>query len=226
MVRRVLVVGAHPDDPELFAGGTVARWARAGAEVRFLLLTDGRLGTQDPDADPAVVAAQRLQEANAAAKAIGAQAPVMAGFPDGELAPHTLEATELVARAVREFRPDVVIGHDPWRAYEPHPDHRAAGLALCDGIVAAREWHALPGLRAEGLDPHRPDRIWLMGTSTPTRFVDITETFGVKLAALAEHAGQFAAVKDWRSKVEDWNARIGAEAGCGYAEAFHDFTVS
>ncbi|MFA5890223.1 MAG: PIG-L deacetylase family protein [Actinomycetota bacterium] len=225
-VRRALIVGAHPDDPELFAGGTAARWARAGAAVRFLLLTDGRMGTQDPDADLGDVARSRIDEAVAAAAVIGAEAPVFAGFPDGELVAHRAAATEVVARAIREFRPDVVVGHDPWRPYEPHPDHRAAGFATCDGVVAAREWHALPALRAAGLDPHRPREVWLMGTGAPDRFVDITATFESKVAALAAHAGQFASVKGWRRRVEDWNARIGAEVGCGFAEAFHDFAVS
>lgn len=221
--ERALVVGAHPDDCELFAGGTVAGWIRNGTEVHFLILTDGRLGSHDPAVDPDHVADVRAREARRAGEFLGATGVGFGGFPDGALSSHLGNATVDVALAIRALRPDVVLGHDPWRPYEPHPDHRAAGTATCDGAIAARESHALPPSRAGGLGAHRPRTVLLMGTGAPNRFVDVTDDMEAKLNALAFHASQFAHVDAWRSRVETWNARIGAARGYRFAEAFHSF---
>lgn len=212
---RALVVGAHPDDAELFAGGTVAAWCAAGAHVEFCVLTDGRLGSQDPSVDPDAVAAARARECDAAAAVLGVAAVRAGGFPDGGLRAHRDAATAFVARAIREVRPDIVIGHDPWRLYEMHPDHRAAGWATCDGLIAAREHHALP---APAPPAHRAD-LWLMGTSNPDLFIPVE--MEIKLRALAAHASQFTHVEGWRTRVEAWNSAIGGERGYVAAEAFH-----
>lgn len=213
---RALVIGAHPDDAELFAGGTVAAWCAAGAHVEFLVLTDGRLGSPDPSVDPDAVAAVRAAECDAAARTLGVAAVRSGGFPDGGLRAQADAAADLVARTIREVRPEIVIGHDPWRAYEMHPDHRAAGTATCDGFIAAREHHALPSPAPAA---HRPAELWLMGTSQPDLFqpVDLVR----KLAALAAHASQFAHVAGWSDRVASWNRAIGAERGFEAAEAFH-----
>lgn len=218
---RALVVGAHPDDAELYAGGTIARWIAEGCYVAFLVLTDGRLGSHDPAIDPAEVAAVRNAEAREAAAFLGVSEISFGGYADGGLRRELDAATELVAATIREVRPDVVVGHDPWRLYELHPDHRAAGTATCDGLIAAREHHAMPALRQRGLSPHRPRELWLMGTTQPDRFVDVEATMAKKLDALALHRSQFAHLDDWADGVSAWNAEIGAERGYRSAEAFH-----
>lgn len=213
---RVLVVGAHPDDAELFAGGTVAMWTAAGAHVEFLVLTDGRLGSPDADIDPDQVAATRAAECHVAAEILDVAQVRFGGSPDGGLRAHRDHATDVVARTIREVRPDIVLGHDPWRAFEMHPDHRAAGRATCDGFIAAREHHAL---RPPALPAHRPEELWLMGTSDP----DVFSPVGLdrKLEALGAHASQFAHVSGWQDRVTAWNRSIGAERGYDAAEAFH-----
>lgn len=218
---RVLTVGAHPDDAELYAGGTLAAWIAEGAYVALLVLTDGRLGSHDPAVDPVKVAATRNAEAREAADHMGIGEIVFGGYPDGGLRQNLEAATELVAATIREVRPDIVIGHDPWRMYELHPDHRAAGTATCDGLIAAREHHAIPSLRQRGLSPHRPEELWLMGSTQPDRFVDIEASMGKKLEALALHRSQFSHLDDWTQKVRTWNSDIGAERGLRAAEAFH-----
>lgn len=218
---RALVIGAHPDDAELYAGGTVATWISQGASVAFLLLTDGRLGSHDPAIDPAEVAMMRLAEARDAAALLGLDEIWFGGSPDGGLRRNIDEATELVAATIREFRPDIVVGHDPWRLYELHPDHRAAGTATCDGLVGAREWNAFPSLRARGLSPHRPRELWLMGTTQPDLFIDVETSMDKKLESLAAHRSQFAHLEDWRERVTSWNAEVGLERGYRLAEAFH-----
>jgi LmbE family N-acetylglucosaminyl deacetylase len=122
---------------------------------------------------------------------------------------------------VRTVRPDVVVGHDPWRRWLLHPDHRAAGLLTVDGVVAARDPLYLPDLAAEGLSPHRPHSILLFGTDAPDEVVDITATIDVKLAALRAHASQMGDLADLDRRIRTWNAAIGGQFGLPYAEAFH-----
>ena len=125
---RALAVGAHPDDIELFAGATLATWAAAGCEVHHLICTDGSKGTWDPAADTAVLVATRQEEQREAARILGATGEVVfLDNVDGELDANRANAHE-VAAWIRRIRPDVVLGHDPWRRWRLHPDHRAAGF--------------------------------------------------------------------------------------------------
>ncbi len=186
---RVLAIGAHPDDIEFGCGATLARWARAGAHVELLVLTDGSKGTWDPDADIAGLVATRHDEQRAAARNLGAAAVHSLGAVDGELG---VDGTrqEQVCRMLRQVRADVVLGHDPWKQYRLHPDHRHAGQLVIDGIVAARDPFFFPGAGA----PHRPSRLLLFEAQVvdhvePVEAMDIT----AKIDALLCHKSQ------WRS---------------------------
>jgi LmbE family N-acetylglucosaminyl deacetylase len=216
-VRRALAFGAHPDDVELQAGGTLAAWAGRGVHVELACFTAGEKGSPDPGADPTELGRARRAEADAAARALGAATPVhFLGAVDGELEV-TMALRLAVARLVRVARPDVVLGHDPWRRWLLHPDHRAAGLLTVDGVVAARD----PLYKAPGLAAHRPHTVLLFGTDAPDELVDVTATIDAKLAAVAAHASQVGDRADTERRVRTWNAAIGAEAGLTYAEAFH-----
>jgi LmbE family N-acetylglucosaminyl deacetylase len=220
-IRRALAVGAHPDDVELQAGGTLAAWAAHGVHVELACFTAGEKGSADPAADPDRLAGVRRDEAAAAARALGAAVPVhFLGAVDGELEV-TMALRLAVARLVRTVRPDVVLGHDPWRRDLLHPDHRAAGLLTVDGVVAARDPLYAPELKAEGLAPHRPHTVLLFGTDAPDELVDVTATFDAKLASLRAHASQIGDHADLERRVRTWNAAIGVGAGVSYAEAFH-----
>jgi LmbE family N-acetylglucosaminyl deacetylase len=220
-IRRALALGAHPDDVELQAGGTLAAWTGQGVHVALACFTAGEKGSADPAADPAALAGVRRAEATAAARALGTAAPVhFLGAVDGELEV-TMALRLAVARLVRTVRPDVVLGHDPWRRYLLHPDHRAAGLLTVDGVVAARDPLYAPALKAEGLAPHRPHTMLLFGTDAPDELVDVTATIDAKLASLRAHASQIGDHADLERRVRTWNAAIGAGAGLQYAEAFH-----
>jgi LmbE family N-acetylglucosaminyl deacetylase len=220
-IRRALALGAHPDDVELQAGGTLAAWAARGVHVELACFTAGEKGSADPGADPAELAAVRRAEATAAAAVVGAAAPVhFLGAVDGELEV-TMALRLAVARLVRTVRPDVVLGHDPWRRWLLHPDHRAAGLVTVDGVVAARDPLYAPQLAAEGLAAHRPHTVLLFGTDAPDELVEVTATIEAKLAAVAAHASQVSDHADLERRVRTWNAAIGADAGLAYAEAFH-----
>jgi LmbE family N-acetylglucosaminyl deacetylase len=219
-VRRALALGAHPDDVELQAGGTIAAWARAGVQVELACFTTGEKGTSDPGADPAEVASVRRREAEAAAALLGAAEVHFLGAVDGELEA-TMALRVAVARLVRAVRPDVVVGHDPWRRWLLHPDHRAAGLLTVDGVVAARDPLSVPELRAEGLPAHRPHSILLFGTDAPDEIVDIGATIDAKLAALRAHSSQVGDAADLDRRIRTWNAAIGSQFGLPSAEAFH-----
>ena len=219
-IRRALAFGAHPDDVELQAGGTLAAWAGQGVHVELACFTAGEKGSPAPAADPVALAAVRRAEAQAAAAALGAAGVHFLGAVDGELEV-TMALRLAVARLVRTVRPDVVLGHDPWRRWLLHPDHRAAGLLTVDGVVAARDPLYAPQLAAEGLAAHRPHTVLLFGTDTPDELVEVTATIDAKLASLRAHASQIADHADLERRVRTWNAAIGAEVGLHYAEAFH-----
>lgn len=187
--RRALAIGAHPDDVEFGAGATLAGWADAGTEIHLLVLTDGSKGTWNPDEDVPALVARRRNEARAAAATLAHATVHFGGFVDGELI-SDIATQRLVCWTIREVRPDVVLGHDPWKRYRLHPDHRHAGWSTVDGIVAARDPHFFPGL---GGVHHRPERLLLFEADEPNLWIDTGATIDRKVEALLCHRSQ------WRS---------------------------
>lgn len=230
--RVALAIGAHPDDVEFGAGATLAKWAAAGCVVHHLVCTDGSKGTWDANADTgALVARRQVEQREAARRLAGDRAGevVFLGYVDGEL-DSGLTARSRVARVIRELRPDVVLGHDPWKRYRLHPDHRHAGLLACDGVVAARDPHFFP---EHGIAHHRPERILLWEADVVHHVEDVTGWVDHKLAALEAHVSQFEstmkAVDDgqlegFRARIRDRLAGLGAPHGLGAAEAFASIT--
>ena len=164
--RRVLAIGAHPDDAEFGAGATLAKWAAGGAHVTILVLTDGSKGAWDPAASPAELVRIRAEEQRRAAEALGVAETVNLGCVDGELE-YTMELRAEICGRIRRVRPDVVLSHDPWRRYMLHPDHRAAGWAAVDGVVAARDHLFFPEQLEGGVTHHRPAALLLWAADRP-----------------------------------------------------------
>lgn len=188
--RVALAIGAHPDDVEFGCGATLAKWAADGCLVHHLVCTDGSKGTWDVDADVAALALRRQDEQREAARRLaGTNAGEcrFLGYVDGEL-DSTLEARSRVARVIRELRPDVVLGHDPWKRYRLHPDHRHAGILACDGIVAARDPHFFP---EHGVPHHRPEALMLFEADEADHVEDVSGFVDRKLDALRAHESQF-----------------------------------
>jgi LmbE family N-acetylglucosaminyl deacetylase len=223
-----LAIGAHPDDVEFGCGATLAKWAASGCVVHHLVLTDGSKGTWNPDADTAALVATRQDEQREAARRLAggcAGEVVFLGQVDGEL-DSSLALRGEVARVIRTLRPTVVLGHDPWKRYRLHPDHRHAGLLACDGIVAARDPHFF---REQRLDPHRPDTLLLWEADEPDHVEDVTDFVAAKLHALEAHASQFESTMKavdpdqlaaFRSRIEARLEGLGAAHGIGSAEVF------
>ena len=235
-----LAVGAHPDDIEFGAGATLAKWADAGCRVHYLVLTDGSKGSWDPEEDLDRLVADRQRECLEAAAVIAGMAPGegradnvhFLGQVDGELVNDHATRRE-VARVIRSVRPDVMLGHDPWRRYRLHPDHRAAGFLTLDALVAARDPHFFSELE---LDPHRPSGLLLWEADLPNHVERVKGFATKKVDALMCHQSQhettmgldpddghqsghggraaFAAQVDWQL------AQHGALAGLNAGEAF------
>jgi len=227
--ERALVIAAHPDDAEFGAGATLAKWAAGGTELRHVVCTDGSKGSWNPDEDLARLVAVRQEEQRAASRALGGRGDVVfLGWPDGEL-DSGLRQRAQVAAEIRRFRPDVVLGHDPWRRYRLHPDHRHAGLLAVEGIVAARDFHFFPEI---GLAPHRPSLLLLWEADEPDHIEDVSGFGEVKLAALLAHVSQLrstmhiddressAQERAFRERVLARLAQHGARAGVGQGEEF------
>ena len=191
----VLVVMAHPDDAEFGCGGTIARWAAAGKVINYVLCTSGDKGSSDPNLSPYKLAQIRRQEQINAAHALGARDVTFLSYEDGTLR-NTLELRRDIVREIRRFRPDAVICQDPTmrfggNRYLNHPDHRAAGDACLDAVYpSARDPHVFPELLVEDFQPHKVREVFMSTTQNADVWVDITDCFERKLAALREHASQ------------------------------------
>jgi LmbE family N-acetylglucosaminyl deacetylase len=190
--KRALAIGAHPDDVEFGCGGTVAKWADDGCDVFHLVLTDGSKGTWDPNVDEVELVSSRQREQREAARILrhGAGTDdqvVFLGWIDGELDSGLRQRGE-VAYWIRRFAPDVVLGHDPWRRYRIHPDHRHAGFLTTDGIVAARDPKFFP---EHGLASHRPSHLLLWEADEPDHVEHIEGMLDRKLHALLAHRSQY-----------------------------------
>ncbi len=185
----VLAIGAHPDDIELGCGGTLAKWASAGSTIDYLVMTDGSKGTWDPSLTPHDLAKIRYEEQMEAAHRLSAdsvQRIHRLKAIDGELA-YNRGHQRAVCKIIRSIRPDVIIGHDPWRRYRLHPDHRNAGFITIDAVVAARDHSFFPDTPS---GPHRPQALLLFEADQPNHVEGISEHLGTKASALLAHRSQ------------------------------------
>jgi LmbE family N-acetylglucosaminyl deacetylase len=228
---RALAIYAHPDDPEISAGGTLARWAEAGAEVWVLITTRGDKGTRDPNADLDALARLRVQETDASSAELGLAGHLHLDYGDGELVDDEHLRGQIV-RHVRELRPDVVLCPDPTAilfadSYVNHRDHRVTGMATLDAVApAAGNPHYFAEHLADGLAVHQVPIVFLSGTLEPNCWVDITETMERKIDALFRHESQLTETGEWfRDFLRQSAEEAGRAAGVGYAEGFRRLTL-
>jgi LmbE family N-acetylglucosaminyl deacetylase len=224
-----LAIGAHPDDIEFGCGATLAKWASSGTVLHHLILTDGSKGSWDPGRDIATLVTERQEEQRRAATVLGGGAVTFLGYTDGELH-NGVEAQRAVAQCIRTVCPDVILGHDPWRRYRLHPDHRHAGFIVTDAIVAARDPHFFADL---GLAPHRPEALLLWEADEPNHVEDVEGFLDTKIEALLAHRSQLestmgiadpsdtSAADAFAEGVRLQSAAHGALAARTHGEAFH-----
>jgi LmbE family N-acetylglucosaminyl deacetylase len=230
---RVLVVSAHPDDPDFGAGGAIARLADSGAEVTYVIVTDGRQGGEDPAQKDADLIAIRAREQKAAAKVLGVKRVEFLGYKDGHLSPD-LNLRRDIVRMIRKHRPDMVMTHIPGRVLDApmggsHPDHLAVGEATMAAVYPdSRNPRAFRSLLKEGLKPHFVKEVWIPFWTLGDYLVDITPTLDRKIEALHKHRSQVAKPGrewDFEKFMRKRHRDIGKKAGYRYAESFKRITV-
>lgn len=227
-IKRVLVVNAHPDDSDFGASGTIAQWIAKGIEVSYVLCTNGDQGGEASGHRKEDMPAIRQSEQRAAGAAIGVTDITFLNYVDGHLEP-TLALRKDIVRQIRRVKPDRIVCQSPERNWErigaSHPDHLAAGEATVQAVYPdARNPFAFTDLlEKEGLEPYRVKEIWMMGFSQPDHFVDITDTFHLKMAALHAHVSQTSHEPKLEELIREWgqrNAGLGGLPEGRLAEAF------
>ena len=220
--RTLLAVYAHPDDPEVACGGSLAQWVDRGAQAHVLIVNRGDKGSSSPDVDPDELAAERAAEVTEAAGVLGLASFALLGRPDGE-SENDLELRGRLVEVVRRLRPDTVVCPDPTAlffgaGYVNHRDHRVCGAAVLDAVAPAA---ASPLYFPDAGPAHQVEQVYLSGTLHPDAAVDIGAVLDRKTAALACHRSQLGEGREW---VNELVAQRAADAGRGqglrYAEVF------
>ena len=218
----VLAVVAHPDDADIFCGGTLAKHAARGESVVVANMTCGEFGaTAGSEADIADV---REAEARAAGEVLGVDEVRFLGYEDGRIA-YSIADRFAMTDLLREVRPDTVVTHY-WE--DPHPDHRATGRLVGDAQYMA----PLPLAETEH-DPHQPDNVYFFGKPRagfePEVFVDVTAQMATKAAAIEAHESQLQFLDDHEDdgafgglvdSIRAENHHLGRQVGCRFAEGF------
>jgi LmbE family N-acetylglucosaminyl deacetylase len=217
-----LAVYAHPDDPDVSCGGTLARWAASGTSVEVCICAAGDKGSLDPATDPIQLAALRRDEVKAAGAVLGVTAHHFLAYPDGDLNDDAELRGRLVA-LIRQVRPEVVVCPDPTAVffgqnYANHRDHRVVGWATLDAVApAAGNPHYFP----EAGPAHQTSVLYFSGALEPDVWVDITGVVERKAQAVACHASQVGEPGEWLRTVVRQRAEAGGRrAGVPYAEGF------
>jgi LmbE family N-acetylglucosaminyl deacetylase len=225
----IMVVVAHPDDPEFGAGGTVAKFVLDGWQAIYVICTNGDKGTSDLKMTSEKLAKIREHEQMNAAKVLGISEVVFLRYPDGEL----VDGPELrgkLVRLIRKYRPDIIVTHDPYRKYMGHHDHRITGIVCMDAVFPYSRDHLFyPEQKTEGLSPHKVREVYLTGSDDPNKFVDVSETFMLKMRAISCHVSQVGNhTDDWESWVKGRREQamsIGKDHGIPLAEVFHRIEI-
>jgi len=225
--QEILVILAHPDDPEFFCGATLAKWAREGHHITYQLLTCGDKGFNE--STPAgmttdALCAIRHEEQLAAANVIGVDAVHFLDTADGYLVPDLNLRREIV-RVIRKFKPDILVTCDPQTLFATyginHPDHRAAGQVVMDAVFpAAGSPVFFPELLLEGYDPHMPKEIWCSLTMQHNVKVDVTDTWQIKLDAILKHKSQVGDVDKFLERMKARRTEDSTEENPRYEEHF------
>jgi LmbE family N-acetylglucosaminyl deacetylase len=225
-IERVLVVVAHPDDVDFGGAGTVALWTRAGIEVSYCIVTDGQAGGFEPDRDRAGMPAVRRAEQTAAAALVGVQELHFLGYEDGYLEP-TRELVADIARVIRKVRPQRLVGQSPERNWSrlrtSHPDHLAAAEATVRAFFpAAGNPYAFPEIEEEAW---QPGELWMMEHPELNHYVDITDTYDTKIAAVMSHTSQHPDPEALPKMLHTWFQQNATNAGLPAGHYAEPFTV-
>ena len=218
-VSRVLVVAAHPDDPEYGCAATMTKWADEGKEITYLLLTSGDKGSKDPSVRPGEMATLREREQIDAARELGIREVLFQRHPDG-LLENTIALRREITGIIRRCRPHVVVTIDPWRAYQTHPDHRAVGFAALDAVYSCKQHNLFPEQLVAGIEPWRVKEVYLFWTDQADYWEDVGGSIERRISALALHTSQVGEdTQKLAEHIRKGAAETAQKSGKGYAYA-------
>jgi N,N'-diacetylchitobiose non-reducing end deacetylase len=219
--EKLLVIQPHPDDLEIGAGATVAKLVRAGKKVSCLTVTDGAAGTYSSADDGGKLAAKRKTESEAAAKLLGVKELHWLNFPDGGNLVYE-EVRAAITSAIRRIRPEAVLVCDPWLPYEVHSDHIRTGLAAAEAAFLANMPRFHPADLEQGLKPHAVEIVAFYYTAYPNTFIDVEDTWALKMQSIDCHASQFSDAKaeELKKLLQARAEALAAESGAKLVEAF------
>jgi LmbE family N-acetylglucosaminyl deacetylase len=228
-IKRVLVVMAHPDDCDFGAGGTIAQWCAKGIQVSYCIITNGDQGGEESGIPLEEMAQVRQKEQRDAGAALGVSDITYLNYRDGWLMP-SIELRKEIVKAIRIAKPDRMVVQSPERNWErifaSHPDHLAAGETAIQAVYPdARNPYAFTDLKEAGFEPWRVREVWMTGSPTPNHFVDITDTFSKKMAALHAHVSQTAHNKELEKMVREWGERNAQAQGLDAGRVVEVFKV-
>lgn len=225
----ILAVGAHPDDIDIGYSGSIAKWATEGADVYYLVLTDGSKGSENPHISNSELTQIRRAEQQKAADILGVKKVFFLDFVDGELE-NTPTLRKHIIKIIRQIKPTTVICSDPTFYYDEtrhfvnHPDHRISGQATVDCVYPfARNARTFPELLAEGLESHVVEELLLTNFTKANYFIDISETIDKKVTAISAHKSQFNDIKKFTDMIKQMSTIMGKKAKpkkSKYAEGF------
>jgi LmbE family N-acetylglucosaminyl deacetylase len=224
-IQRVLVIMAHPDDPDFSCAGMATQMARQGIEVTYMILTNGDKGNHNPEITRNQLIALRKIEQRKAADICGVKHVLFMGEEDGFLQPNR-QLRERVTREIRRLRPEVIVTSNPDRylvgdSYINHPDHRNAGLVALEAIFpAADNPMFFPQMMDEGYLPHKISHLYIFGHPEPNVKLDISAEVETKMQAILCHKTQIA---DPENAPKRWVERWGEEQPDGSRRYFERF---
>jgi LmbE family N-acetylglucosaminyl deacetylase len=224
----ILVVAAHPDDPEFGCGATVAKYVKEGALAYYAICTNGCRGSRDHHFEQSKLIEDRVKEQKKAAEIIGVTETFFLDHEDGDLVCNISLKEELV-KIIRKLKPTMIFTHDPsWfymqkaeGAYINHNDHRQTGIATLDAVYPlSRDLASFPGHLDEGLTPHKVAEVYLFSSENPNFLVDVEETWELKIRAILAHKSQIDEPAKTRKQLEEKAISLGEKSGHKFAEGF------
>lgn len=229
-IERILVVTAHPDDLDFGAGGTIAQWSAKGIAVSYCICTNGEQGGVDPAITREQMKEIRRREQTAAGAVLGVSDIHFLDYRDGSLAP-TIELRKDIVRVIRKVRPQRMLIQSAVRNLDrlgaSHPDHLAAGEAAIQAIYpdCGNPFAFEDLLHQERLEPWSIKEAWVMMAEGNDHHVDITESFDLKLKALAAHESQVSHVEGLEERIREWGTRNAAAAGLAEGRIAETFKI-
>jgi len=225
-LKKILVILAHPDDPEYFCGATIAKWVQEGHKVDYCLFTKGEKGINNNYQVTKNIISLREKEQKSAADVLGVNSISYLSYEDGMLFPN-LQARKNIVRVIRTLKPNIVVTCDPTNYYLNnnylnHPDHRAAGQIVVDAVFPATQNRLFfPELLSEQLEPHYVEEVWLSLPKEANTTLDVTETWPLKIQALEQHSSQIGDVIKFREHMASKAAFKDKNNNFHYEEKFY-----